>query len=113
MLHHLTIPVDIPPMDVVTTARLRLHLDNPKAADEPRVVTVGQAIQAELTVTHTRQWSSPNQTDSIEELDFCYELHADPEDWLLGGQKKCHFTSRVRKPERQNLALVSFCLPRG
>lgn len=61
---------------------------------QDRIVAVGQALSAELVITHSRKWSSPEKPmDDI--LDFCFEVHASPDTWLIGGQKKAHFSAKV------------------
>lgn len=89
-------PVDIPQMGVVHTACLRLHLDDQTISPEMDYVAVAQAISAELIIKHTRQWLT--QTESQRKnraLEFCYEVQANPDTWLIGGQRKAHFKAKV------------------
>ncbi|KAB8215243.1 trafficking protein particle complex subunit 10 [Aspergillus novoparasiticus] len=87
---HIIIPVDIPEIQVVHTAELRLH----NLADQPPHAAVGQMIAAELSLRHTRRWCSPeNRENAGGPLEFSYEIHANPELWLVGGRRRGNFTA--------------------
>ncbi|KKK20039.1 hypothetical protein P175DRAFT_0499285 [Aspergillus ochraceoroseus IBT 24754] len=89
--HMIIIPVDIPEIQVVHTAELRLT-NLPEA--QPRHAAVGQTITAELRLSHTRRWCSPDQRDQAGgPLEFSYELHANPELWMVGGRRRGNFTA--------------------
>ncbi|KAL3481889.1 trafficking protein particle complex subunit 10 [Aspergillus californicus] len=93
---HIIIPVDIPEIQVVHTAELRLT----NIPDEAPHAAVGQTITAELRLSHTRRWCSPDQRESAAgpggpqaPLEFSYELHANPELWMVGGRRRGNFTA--------------------
>lgn len=87
---HIVIPVDIPEVQVVHTAELRLH----NLANHPPHAAVGQMIAAELRLRHTRRWCSPGQREQGDgPLEFSYEMHANPELWLVGGRRRGNFTA--------------------
>ncbi|KAF5855411.1 hypothetical protein ETB97_009245 [Aspergillus alliaceus] len=87
---HIVIPVDIPEIQVVHTAELRLC----NLADQPPHAAVGQMIAAELSLRHTRRWCSPENRESAGgPLEFSYEIHANPELWLVGGRRRGNFTA--------------------
>ncbi|KAI9716575.1 MAG: hypothetical protein M1812_005306 [Candelaria pacifica] len=82
------IPVELPQVQVVHT--VNLHLLNPPSGT---LVSVGQMLSAELQIQHTRCWdTTSNPTDTT--LEFSYEIHANPETWLIGGQRRAHFTTK-------------------
>ncbi|KAL4978400.1 trafficking protein particle complex subunit 10 [Aspergillus desertorum] len=87
---HIIIPVDIPEIQVVHTAELRLTnlpFQAPHAA-------VGQTITAELRLSHTRRWCSPDQRENADgPLEFSYDLHANPDLWMVGGRRRGNFTA--------------------
>ncbi|KAL6236941.1 hypothetical protein BDW75DRAFT_205222 [Aspergillus navahoensis] len=87
---HIIIPVDIPEIQVVHTAELRLTnlpSQTPHAA-------VGQIITAELRLSYTRRWCSPDQRENADgPLEFSYELHAHPDLWMVGGRRRGNFTA--------------------
>ncbi|KAL5361796.1 trafficking protein particle complex subunit 10 [Aspergillus floccosus] len=88
---HIVIPVDIPEVQVVHTAELCLH----NLANHPPHAAVGQMIAAELRLRHTRRWCSPAQREQGDgPLEFSYEMHANPELWLVGGRRRGNFTAR-------------------
>ncbi|PYH98515.1 putative transmembrane protein [Aspergillus ellipticus CBS 707.79] len=87
---HIVIPVDIPEIQVVHTAELRLT----NLTDNPPHAAVGQMIAAELSIHHTRRWCSPEHRENGGgPLDFSYEIHANPESWLVGGRRRGNFTA--------------------
>ncbi|KAL4809386.1 TMEM1 family protein [Aspergillus unguis] len=89
---HIIIPVDIPEIQVVHTAELRLtNLPGPEQAVH---AAVGQTITAELHLSHTRRWCIPDQREAPGiPLEFSYELHANPELWMVGGRRRGNFTA--------------------
>lgn len=81
-------------MEVVHTVSLQLYPDILEAPAKLRTVAIGRAIPAELKIEHTRKWSNPRwTTDDL--LDFCFEVHASPDTWLIGGLRKAHFSAKV------------------
>ncbi|KAH8426158.1 putative TMEM1 family protein [Aspergillus melleus] len=87
---HIVIPVDIPEIQVVHTAELRLT----NLVDQPPHAAVGQMIAAELSLRHTRRWCSPQHRENEGgPLEFSYEIHANPELWLVGGRRRGNFTA--------------------
>ncbi|KAE8353410.1 trafficking protein particle complex subunit 10 [Aspergillus coremiiformis] len=87
---HIIIPVDIPEIQVVHTAELRLC----NLAGQPRHAAVGQMIAAELSLRHTRRWCSPEHRENAGgPLEFSYEIHANPDLWLVGGRRRGNFTA--------------------
>jgi hypothetical protein len=54
-----------------------------------------------LRISHTRRWASPsslqsaaNLTEVNEPIDFVYTIDANPESWLIAGQRRAHFTAK-------------------
>lgn len=87
---HIVIPVDIPEIQVVHTAELRLT----NLVDQPPHGAVGQMIAGELSLRHTRRWCSPQHRENGGgPLEFSYEIHANPELWLVGGRRRGNFTA--------------------
>ncbi|KAI9368854.1 trafficking protein particle complex subunit 10 [Aspergillus egyptiacus] len=87
---HILIPVDIPEIQVVHTAELRLT-NLPEQAPH---AAVGQTITAELRLSHTRKWCSPDQRENGGgPLEFSYELHGHPDAWLIGGRRRGNFSA--------------------
>lgn len=84
---HVVIPVDIPLIQVVHTAELRLRKPSLHAA-------VGQMISAELCLRNTRRWCPADQQENAGgPLDVSYEIHVNPEHWLVGGRRRGNFTA--------------------
>lgn len=90
LARHIVIPVEVPEIQVVHTAELRLSTtDSTHAA-------VGHMIPAELILHHTRRWccqQTENQDSGGGQLEFAYELHVNQDQWLIGGRRRGHFTA--------------------
>ncbi|KAJ5166804.1 uncharacterized protein N7482_005585 [Penicillium canariense] len=105
----IVIPVDIPEIQVVHTAELKLPQLHPASSDagSSSHAAVGQAITAELYLRHTRRWCSPaNQEHAGQPLECSYELHANPELWLLGGRRRGNFLAREGETTRFTVLLL-------
>ncbi|KAI9699259.1 MAG: hypothetical protein M1836_002869 [Candelina mexicana] len=85
------IPVELPHLQVVHTVDLHL-LDLPSGS----LVAVGQMLAAELRIHHTRSWDTSSYHADTS-LEFSYEIHANPEIWLIGGRRRAHFTAKENK----------------
>ncbi len=90
-------------MQVVHTVKLR-RLMRPSFPDtDSSPVPLGQGLPIELSISHTRVWdlAKASQTEKSA-LKFRYEVQADPEVWLIGGQRKGHFSATVSTIPRQD-----------
>lgn len=68
---------------------------------------VGQVIPAELTLRHTRRWCPPtSQEHAGQPLECSYELHANPDFWLLGGRRRGNFLARDGETTRFTVLLL-------
>lgn len=64
-------------------------------------------IAAELILHHTRRWCSPDaQENAGQPLECSYELHANPELWLLGGRRRGNFLAREGETTRFTILLL-------
>ncbi|KAJ5127148.1 hypothetical protein N7448_007927 [Penicillium atrosanguineum] len=103
----IVIPVEIPEIQVVHTAELQLHPSSEAMGTGASHAAVGQMISAELTLHHTRRWCSPaTQENSGQPLECSYELHANPELWLLGGRRRGNFLAREGEATRFTVLLL-------
>ncbi|QGA17818.1 hypothetical protein EYB26_005494 [Talaromyces marneffei] len=92
LARHIVIPVEVPEIQVVHTAELRLSTTD---SNTPTHAAVGHMIPAELILYHTRRWCS-QQTEKQEsggQLEFAYELHVNQDQWLIGGRRRGNFTA--------------------
>ncbi|KAJ5091696.1 hypothetical protein NUU61_006566 [Penicillium alfredii] len=97
------IPVDIPEIQVVHTAELQLQPSVP-GSDH---AAVGQMIAAELCLRHTRRWCSPAaQEHAGQPLECSFELHVNPDLWLLGGRRRGNFIARDGDTTRFTVLLL-------
>ncbi|KAJ5180676.1 hypothetical protein N7492_003886 [Penicillium capsulatum] len=100
------IPVEIPAIQVVHTAELQLqHADASHSGSTH--AAVGQMIPAEIRLRHTRRWCPPAQQEYADQpLECSYELHANPEFWLLGGRRRGNFLAREGETNRFTVLLL-------
>jgi len=96
----ITITVTIPRIQVVHTASLTVL--SPSTTPTP----VGTMLAGELRISHTRQWGD-NSTATNPKLDFVYELDPHPDTWLIGGQRRAHFSAA----ENEQLTFPVMLLP--
>ncbi|KGO72752.1 TRAPP II complex, TRAPPC10 [Penicillium italicum] len=101
------IPVDVPEIQVVHTADLQLQ---PKPTTDPGPSThaaVGQMIAAELSLRHTRRWCSPaTREDANQPLECSYEVHANSDQWQIGGRRRGNFLARDGETTRFTVLLL-------
>lgn len=91
------IPVDVPRMNIIAAARIRIPSDPfGKAGSQPskRVpLYAGQPIPAELTITTSFHWGGGNETK-----DKAYRMRFDVEElikeWLVSGRKRGEFLAK-------------------
>lgn len=87
------IPVEVPPLTVVHTADMKLHMPEPGLLGDGRVsvptATVNQVLSATLHLKWTRIWDTGSGHKA--DLEFRYEVTAPSDTWLLGGRRKGHF----------------------
>jgi hypothetical protein len=66
-------------------------------------------ITAELIISHTRRWSSPatRETEPADEpLECSYELHANPDQWQIGGRRRGNFLAHDGESTRFTVLLL-------
>ena len=88
----LLIPVDVPEVSVLHTVQMRIpKFDHD--GQRPYHVILGEAVFAELTIEHTRRWSH-TPIGSMAGT-YRYELRANSEQWVIGGQRSSIFEALV------------------
>jgi trafficking protein particle complex subunit 10 len=112
------ISVPVPRMQVLHTVTLDLFKIQSSASYSPPIVAVGQMIMGEIKISHTRQWDSEsalkkaaNIADAQDPLDFTFEIGANPDIWLIGGQRRMQFSAR--ESEELSFPLVLIPLRQG
>lgn len=97
---HLTVPFDVPHVHILHTIRMYALHDRAAPLLQQDVLAIGSALPLEVEVRHTRKWcdSDAGSKSDGNPLDFKYEVHALPDDWTIGGQKKGHFSAKVSLP---------------
>ena len=110
VMQDLTVPVEIPQMQVVHTARLR-RLVEPSDSPQLDSIPIGQGIPMELAISHTRSWDGEQlRRAEGQTLDFCFEVQANPEVWIVGGQRRAHFSSQVSTSDGMDHAsMLTLC----
>jgi len=107
----MVITVSIPQTHILHTASLSLI--SPSSSSQSTIATVGQPIMTTLRISHTRRWASPssllsaaNLTEVSEPIDFVYTIDANPEVWLVAGQRRAHFTAKEDEEHEWPIMLI-------
>ena len=60
-------------------------------------LAIGSGLALQVVISHTRKWWDGHARSSYDGnlLDFKYDVQVLPDDWIIGGQKKGHFTAKV------------------
>lgn len=93
------ITVSIPQTHILHTASLDFSTTS-MASQIPAIATIGQPIMTTLRISHTRRWALPsslisaaNLSSASDPIDFVYTIDANPETWLIVGQRRAHFAA--------------------
>ncbi|KAF1961105.1 hypothetical protein CC80DRAFT_436652 [Byssothecium circinans] len=94
------ITVSIPQTHILHTASLSFP-SSESSSRGSTVAVVGQPLMTTLRIKHTRRWASPNSliaaanlTSPTDAIEFVYSLEANPETWLIAGQRRAHFSAK-------------------
>lgn len=105
------ITVAIPQTHVLHTASLTLN--SPSAGSHPPIATAGHPLMATLRISHTRRWASPsslvsaaNLDDPTDPIDFVYTIDANPDVWLVAGQRRAHFSATEDQVHEWPIVLI-------
>ena len=93
---------------MVHTAELRLDNLISQASGQTHAA-VGHVISAELRLHHTRRWcytSTESEEPGGATLEFSYEVHANPELWLVGGRRRGNFTAQAGETRSFTITLL-------
>lgn len=96
-MQHLTVPFDVPHVQILHTVRLHPLYNRAAPSLQQNILAIGSALPLEVVIRHTRKWWDGDAGSKYDgkPLDFKYEVHAAPNDWTIGGQKKGHFSAKV------------------
>lgn len=68
---------------------------------------------ATLRISHSRQWATSqslttaaNLASASDAMEFIYTLEANPETWLIAGQRRAHFTACEAEQHEFNITLI-------
>ncbi|KAI4267872.1 MAG: hypothetical protein L6R38_008056 [Xanthoria sp. 2 TBL-2021] len=95
-LLELMVPFEIPEIPIVVTGRLETF-NCGGGPGEGRFAAMDHSLLAELSLSYSRHWSkSTDVTSENDALNITYEVQASPDVWLIGGQRKGHFSAKVQ-----------------
>lgn len=93
---HMIITVSIPTTHILHTVSL-----TPTFLSSASIALCGQPIRTTLRITHTRRWASPSAlvsaadiASSEDPIEFICTVEANPETWLMAGQRRAQFSAR-------------------
>ncbi|KAH6657559.1 cis-golgi transport protein particle complex subunit [Truncatella angustata] len=105
------IPVEIPSIDVVHTADIRLqpppYLAPPTSsehADTPLPLTTNQLVPATLRLKWTRIWDTVTPLKDMSDMEFSYDVTSPGDAWLIGGRRKGHFVILAPSQSEKDLS---------
>lgn len=96
--HTLTIPVEIPTLSILHTVSLSLPSTEP--------IVINTAVPAELCISHTRRWGPHLTSEAKDSSEFVYEVSAPGDSWLIGGQRRVHFSANEDEVATFHLLLL-------
>ncbi|KAF2478765.1 trafficking protein particle complex subunit 10 [Neohortaea acidophila] len=108
----ISIAVDVPSVDVVHRVSLALVEQPRQIKHYPPILPVGQPIHAQLRIASTGIWgrrgdgARSGSSKKILPKNFHYELLADPDAWLVGGQRRGHFVFQEGRETLVELVLI-------
>lgn len=106
----ITISVDVPNVDFVHQASLSLLGRQQRPfAQSPKILSLGQPIKAQLKLISTSIWSSNatfHSDDAKATPNFVFDVQADVDTWLVGGQRRAHFIAREGEELTFDLTLI-------
>ena len=107
------ITVSIPQTHIVHTAALSLTSPEASSSHGSTIAVVGQPLMTELHIKHTRRWGSAsslvavaNLSSPSDAIEFVYTLEANPETWLVAGQRRAHFTTKEDEEHKFPIMLI-------
>lgn len=110
----MVITVSIPQTHILHTASLCFT----STFLSSEIATIGQPLHATLGISHTRRWASPeslvaaaNLSTAADPIDFVFNLDAAPDQWLVAGARRAHFSAAEN--ERIEFPIVLIPLKAG
>jgi hypothetical protein len=61
-------------------------------------------LETTLRLSHTRRWASA--TSPTAPTDFIYTLEANPETWLIAGQRRAHYSAQEDEVIERSILLI-------
>ncbi|KAF1829879.1 hypothetical protein BDW02DRAFT_508914 [Decorospora gaudefroyi] len=105
------ITVSIPQTHILHTVSFTINSSIPSA--QSTIAIAGQPLMATLRISHTRRWASPasllsaaNITQADEPIEFVYTIDANPDIWLIAGQRRAHFTAKEDQEHEWPIMLI-------
>ncbi|RAR02353.1 tmem1 family protein [Stemphylium lycopersici] len=107
----MVITVSIPQTHILQTASL--SVESPSTVSHSPVATVGQPLMTTLRISHSRRWASPsslvsaaNLTEPTDPIDFVYTIEANPDVWLVAGQRRAQFSATEDQEHEWPIVLI-------
>ncbi|KAL8959762.1 MAG: hypothetical protein Q9183_005580 [Haloplaca sp. 2 TL-2023] len=102
----LTVPVEIPEIQAVFTAWLDIPGLSSTGNGEIRSAPADQPLLADLSIRWSRYWDIDARHPDDEALHITCETDANPDVWLIGGQRKVHFSAKAAEETKFPIILV-------
>ncbi|KAI7522811.1 hypothetical protein KC331_g19042, partial [Hortaea werneckii] len=107
----ITIPVEVPTIDFVHSVGLALHESEHDQPHKIQTLRAGKPLQAAVSIRSNDRWSSRSVFGSSKSSDghnpdFTMEIQADPDTWLVGGQRRLHFRPSREQASNFEITLI-------
>ncbi|KAF2836928.1 TMEM1 family protein-like protein [Patellaria atrata CBS 101060] len=110
--HRILITVPVPSVQIASTVSFTLQ-DHDLSLSKVPMMPVAEILSAKLSVTHTRQWDDRERlvgalslSDTNDAVNFILEIEANPDTWLITGQRRVHFSARENETKEFPLGLL-------
>lgn len=110
----MTINVSIPQTHILHTASLSLPHSQNASSHSMAIAVAGQPLATELRIKHTRLWGSRSSLASLanmpapdDAIDFVYTVEANPDVWLVAGQRRAQFSAKEGEEHKAHIVLIA------
>ncbi|KAI7237475.1 hypothetical protein KC330_g3153 [Hortaea werneckii] len=107
----ITIPVEVPTIDFVHSVGLALHEREHDQPHKIQTLRAGKPLQASVSIRSNDRWSyrsvfGSSKSSDAHSPEFTMEIQADPDTWLVGGQRRLHFRPSKEQASKFEITLI-------
>ncbi|KAG6376390.1 trafficking protein particle complex subunit 10 [Boletus reticuloceps] len=99
------IPVDVPRMNIIAAARIKIHSSPLEGPEKPAPIYAGQPISGTLSIRTSLHWGDPES--KLQKYILRYDIEERIKDWLVCGRKRGEFIARDDETFSVPLTLIA------